>query len=123
MYLVPNQTMRCPILLGRDSWMRFHSRSYQTLSLTSLGRVLGELTISHVCDNGTFTYTRNCDALNVTYHLIYEEKGVALDKTPQLTHVNLVRLDGSPAFTVQYMVDLFPLSESGDATECFLSSG
>ena len=23
MYIVPNETMRCPLLLGRDSWMRF----------------------------------------------------------------------------------------------------
>ena len=23
-YIVPNETMRCPPLLGRDSWMRFH---------------------------------------------------------------------------------------------------
>ena len=30
MYLVPNETMRCPILLRRDSWMRFYSRSYRT---------------------------------------------------------------------------------------------
>ena len=28
-YIVPNRTMRCPLLLGRDSWMRFHSRSYK----------------------------------------------------------------------------------------------
>ena len=28
MYIVPNKTMRCPLLLGRDSWMRFHTRSY-----------------------------------------------------------------------------------------------
>ena len=27
-YIVPNETMRCSLLLGRDSWMRFHSRSY-----------------------------------------------------------------------------------------------
>ena len=28
MYIVPKETMRCPLLLGRDSRMRFHSRSY-----------------------------------------------------------------------------------------------
>ena len=28
MYIVPNETMQCPLLPGRDSWMRFHSRSY-----------------------------------------------------------------------------------------------
>ena len=27
-YIVPNKAMRCPLLLGRDSWMCFHSRSY-----------------------------------------------------------------------------------------------
>jgi len=118
--------MRCPILLGRDSWMRFHSRSYQTLPPTPDGRVLGELTLAHICDNnpsGAFSYIRNCDALDVAYHLIYEGKGVSLDTIPQLTPVNLVRLDGSPALTGQYMVDLFPLSDSGEATECFFSSG
>ena len=32
MCIEPNETMRCPLLLSRDSWMRFYSRSYQTLS-------------------------------------------------------------------------------------------
>ena len=27
MYIVPNETMRCPLLLGRGNWMRFPSRS------------------------------------------------------------------------------------------------
>ena len=31
-YIVPNETIRRPLLLGRDSWIRFHSRSYQTLA-------------------------------------------------------------------------------------------
>ena len=46
MYIVPNETMRCPLLLDRDSWMRFHSRSYQTLTPQQDGRVFGELTLS-----------------------------------------------------------------------------
>ena len=50
MYIVPNETMRCPLLLGRDSWMRFHSRSYQTLSPQPDGRIFGELTLS-LCDD------------------------------------------------------------------------
>ena len=40
-YIVPNKTIRCPLLLGRVSWIRFHSRSYQTLASTSDGRVFG----------------------------------------------------------------------------------
>ena len=35
----------------------------------------------------------------------------------------LVRLDGSRALTGHYMVDLLPLSDSSETTECFLSSG
>ena len=42
-YIVPNKTMRCPLLLGQDSWVRFHSRSYQSLPPASDGRVFGEL--------------------------------------------------------------------------------
>ena len=64
MYLVPYETMRCPILLGRDSWMRFHLRSYQTLPSTPDGRVLGELTLAHICDNNVG------DDLEVAYHPI-----------------------------------------------------
>ena len=108
MYLVPNETMRCPILLGRDSWMRFHSRSYQTLPSTPGGRVLGELTLTHICGNnlsGASAYIRNCDDLEVAYRLVYEGTDMSLDTTPQLTPVNLVRLDGSPALPGHYMAD------------------
>ena len=120
-----DETMRC-LILGRDSWMRFHSRSYQTLQSTPDRRVLGELTLAHICDNNvgvTSVYIRNCDAPEVAYNLIYEGKGISLDTTPQLTPVNLVRLDGSPALTGHYMVNLLPLSDSAEAIECFLSSG
>ena len=87
MYLVPNETMRRPILLGRDSWMRFHSRSYQTLPPTSDGRVLGEFTPTHIGDNsgsGASAYIRNCDDLEVTYHL--GDGHVAFASRYQTTH-------------------------------------
>ena len=51
MYIVPNATMRCPLLLGSDSWMRFHSRSYQTLLPQPDGRIFGELVHSPCDDN------------------------------------------------------------------------
>ena len=113
MYLVPDETMRCPILLGREGWMRFHSGSYQTLPSTPDGRVLGELTLAHICDNnvgGASAYIRKCDDLEVAYHLIYEETDMFLDTTPQLAPVNLVRRDGSLALTGHYIVDLLPHS-------------
>ena len=54
---------------------------------------------------------RNCDDLEVAYHLTYERKDMSLDETPQLIPVNLVHFDGSPVFTGHYMVDLVPLSD------------
>ena len=57
---------------------------------------------------------RNCDDLEVAYHLTYEVKDMSLDKTTQLIAVNLVRCDGSPALTGHYMVDLVPLSDNSD---------
>ena len=48
---------------------------------------------------------------------------MSLDSTPQLLPVNLVRCGGSPVLTGHYMVDLAPLSDSSDTTECFVTSG
>ena len=106
--------------------MRFHSYSYQTLPSTPDGRVLGELTLAHICDNsggGASAYIRNCDDLEVAYRLIYEGTDMSLDTTHRLTPVNLVHRDGSPALTGHYMVDLVPLSDTSDTTECFVASG
>ena len=82
MYLIPDETMRFHILLGQDSWVRFHSCSYQTLPSTPDGRILGELTLAHICDNnpgGASAHIRKCDSPDATYHLIYEREGVSLD--------------------------------------------
>ena len=118
MYIIPNETMRCPLLLGRDRWMRFHSRSYQTLSLQPDGRIFGEPTLS-LCDNdpsNAAAYIRNHEVSDAAYHLVYDGQGVSLADSPQLIAVNLVRLDGSP------VVDLFPVHDS-DPLERFVSSG
>ena len=79
-YIVPYKTMRCPLLLGRDSWMRFHSRSYQTLAPTSDGRVFGELTLSHTFHdayNSATAYIRSCETTNVVHHLVYDGPGMS----------------------------------------------
>ena len=45
-YIASYGTIRYPFLLGRDSWMRFHSpSSYQTLVPTPDGNLFGELTL------------------------------------------------------------------------------
>ena len=125
MYIVPNETMRCPLLLGRDSWMRFHSRSYQTLPPHPDGRTFGELSLSPCGDNlgSAAAYIRNHEAPANAYHLVYDGLGVSLTESPQLLPVNLVRLDGSPALTGQYMVDILPVNADSNPLERFVSSG
>ena len=84
MYIVPNETMRCPLLLGRDSWMRFHSRYHQTLPPQPDGRLFGELTLSLCDDNlgSAAAYIRNSEASDTDYHLIYDGQGVSLTDSP-----------------------------------------
>ena len=125
MYIVPNETMRCPLLLGRDSWMRFPSRSYQTLPPHPDGRTFGELTLSPCNDNlgSAAAYIHNREAPDNAYHLVYDGLGVSLTASPQLIPVNLVHLDGSPALTGHYMVDLFPANDDSYPLEPFVSSG
>ena len=125
MYIVPNEIMRCPLLLGRDSWMRFPSRSYQTLPPQPDGRISGELTLSS-CDNNfssAAAYIRNCETLDAAYHLVYNGPGVTLTDSSQLIPVNLVRLDGSPALTGHYMVDFLPVYADSVPSERFVSTG
>ena len=122
MYIVPNETMRCPLLFGRDSWMRFHSRSYQT---QPDGRIFGELPLSLCDDNlgSAAAYIRNRETSNAVYYLVYDGLGVYLTDFSQLIPVNLVRLDGSPALTGHYMVDLLPAHDDSNPSERFVSSG
>ena len=86
-YIVPNDTMRCPLLLGRDSWMRFHSRSCQTLTPTPDSRLFGELTLSHTFGdacNSAAAYVHSNGAPDTAYHLVHDGPGVSLNITPQL---------------------------------------
>ena len=125
MCIVPNETIRCPLLLGRDSWMRFHSRSYQTLPPQPDGRIFGELTLSLCDDNlgSAAAYIRNREVSDAAYHLVYDGQGVSLTDSPQLIPVNLVRLDGSPAPTGHYMVNLLPVHDNSNPSEYSVSSG
>ena len=125
-FIVLNRTMRCPLLLGRDSWMRFHSRSYQTLAPTSYGRVFGELILSHTFDdayNSATAYIRSCDTTNVVHHLVYDGPGMSLPSSPQLVPVNLTRLNESPALAGHYMVDIITTPDGQYLSEHFVISG
>ena len=117
--------MRCPLLLGRDSWMRFHSLSYQTLSPQPDGRVFGELTLSLCDDNlgSAAAFIRNHEVSDAAYHLVYDGLGVSLTDSRQLISVNLVRLDGSSTLTGHYMVNLLPVHDDSNPSEHFVSSG
>ena len=125
MYIVPNETMRCPLLLGRDGCMRFPSRSYQTLPPHPDGHTFGELTLSPFDDSlgSAAAYIRSREASDNAYHLVYDGLGVSLTDSPQLIPANLVRLDGSPALTGHYMVDLLHVNDDSYPLERFVSSG
>ena len=125
MYIIPNETMRCPLLLGRDSWMRSKSPSYQTPSPQPDGRVFGELTLSLRNDNlgSAAAYIHNHEVSDAAYHLVYDGQGVFLTDSPQLIPVNLVRLDGSPALTGHYMIDLLPVHDDSNPSKRFVFSG
>ena len=126
MYIVPNKTMRCLLLLGRDSWMRFHSRSYQTLPPQPDGRIFGDLTLSSCDDNfsSAAAYIRNCETLDAAYHLVYNGPGVTLTRLPSAYPGELSsRLDGSPALIGHYMVDFLPVHADSVPSERFVSSG
>ena len=79
------------------------------------GRIFGELTLSLCDDNlgsaAAYIRIRNHEVSDSAYHLVYDGQGVSLTDSPQLIPVNLVRLDGSPALTGHYMVDLLPVHD------------
>ena len=105
--------------------MRFHSRSYQTLSPQPDGRIFGELTLSLCDDNlgSAAAYIRNHEVSDAAYHVVYDGQGASLTDSPHLILVKLVRLDGSPTLTGHYNVDLFPVHDDSDPSERFVSSG
>lgn len=96
-YIIPNETLRCPLLLDRESWMCFHSRYLQP---QPDGRVFGEFILSHICGDArsiAAAYVCYNGAWEVAYHLVYGIGGVTLDHKSEHIPVSLVRLDGSSA--------------------------
>ena len=55
--VAPPSVMQHAVLLGRDSWMRFNTRSYRALPRRPHdNRVFGELTLSHHATSGVSAY-------------------------------------------------------------------
>ena len=106
--------------------MRFHSRSYQTLTPAPDGRIFGELILSHTFDdayNSAAAYIRSREAPDAAHHFVNDGPGMSLNTSPQLVPVNLTHLDGSPALTVSYMVNIITTHDGQDLSEHFVVSG
>ena len=105
--------------------MHFHSRSYQTLVPISDGCIFGELTLSHTFDgsyNSATAYIRSRETPHAVHHLVYDGPGISLNSSPQLVPVNLTCLNGSPALTGLYMVDIITTDDGQDPSQHFVFS-
>ena len=112
-------------LLGRDSWMRFNTRSYRTLlPRPHDNRVFGELTFPHQATTGVSAYAIDPTGTDGGFNLLHDgSAGVTLSDEPQLLDVNLVRSNSAPALTWQYLVDILPRPGLFLVQEHFVSSG
>ena len=116
------------VLLGRDSWMRFNTRSYRALPPRPHdNRVFGELTLSHHATTGMSAYAIDPIAADGGFHLLYDGTvGVTLSDEPQQLEVNLMRSNGSPALTGHYLVAMLPqpgISFNAGALRCLSAAG
>ena len=90
------------------------------------GRIFGELTLSHTfvnAHNSAAAYIHSCEAPDAANHLVYDGPGMSPTTAPQLVPVNMIRLDGSPALTGHYMVDIATTHDGQDPLEHFVASG
>ena len=117
--------MQHAVLLGRDSWMRFNTRSYRALPPSPPdNRVSGELTMSHHATTGVAAFAVNPAATDGSFHLLYDGTiGVALSDEPQLLAVNLVRSNGSPVLTGHRFVNILPQPDFISGQKHIVASG
>ena len=101
--------MEFPILMGRDSFMRFNVRNYRTLPRQPLDtRIMGELTLAYHDQGGASAYVPDHAATPEQFQLRYDgAEGMSLSHEHQMVSVNLVRANGTPALTGQYLVDMY----------------
>eukprot|EP00752_Nemacystus_decipiens_P015617 g13940.t1 len=124
--VVPDGTMKDPLLLGRDSFHRFSQQLYQgPRNFSGYKSNIGELTLSHLSDQQVPLYIEDHEADPDQFHLHFAgDTSVSLSATPTLVDVNLIRNIGTPALTGNNMVKLLPQEDSrSPATEVFVSHG
>ena len=92
-HIVPSNAMQYPILLGRDSSMRFNNRSYRSLPPHPFQKhVYGEFALSHHDPSGAVAYVPDNSAPAHQFHLRYAgETDRCLTSDPQYVEVLLVR--------------------------------
>ena len=65
--------MQHAVLLGRDRWVRFNTRSYRALPPRPHdNRVFGELTIYHHAKTGVSAYAIDPTGTDGGFHLLYD---------------------------------------------------
>ena len=98
--IVPHGIMQHPVLLGRDSWMRFEQRTYTTLPRLPSRPLFGELSLNTPYNDGLSTFIHdNCPSPD-TLHLDFADvHAVSVSATLSLFQTNLVRSSSIPAPT------------------------
>ena len=110
-YIVPDGTMQHPVLLGRDSWMRFKNRQYRILPCPAGSRPLAELDLVYIPFYGNRSYLPDPQVPSPAerFHLVYAgANAVDVGSGPQILEVNLIRASGAPALIGNYRVDVKP---------------
>ena len=123
--VVPTAAMGHPVLLGRDSWMRFDTRVFHTLPAKGPGgRVMGELSLSTRFKPGACAYATHSAAARPSFHLRYAGKEpISLSEESTLVDVNLVRYSGLPALVGEYLISFLPRVGQLSSPDAFVSDG
>ena len=102
--------MQHDVLLARESWMRFHDRSYRTLApRPGNHRVFGALTLSLLGLHDATAFVPDYSAHHESFHLLYARNtGITLSRDRRLVDVDLVRSNGAPALVGCYFVNMLP---------------
>lgn len=100
--------MQHPVLLGRDSWVRFSERYYRTLfPRPSENGVLGDLSLSHRKPMGTVAFISDCSAPTGAYPLFYAGGiGFLLSLDHEFIHAAPVLSSSAPALAGSYLVGI-----------------
>ena len=116
--------MQHPVLLGRDSWMRFEQCTYTTLPRLPSRPLLGELSTATPYKDDLSSFARDNRPSHDTTHLEFTGvHEVAYSATTSLVPVTLVRFSGLPAPTGHYLVDMLPRDGLSSETELFVANG